>query len=545
MKKLTCFLLLCALLFSLSACGKDGTDVQVIYPIDTEPEYLDPQIASGSESACIIAACFEGLMTFDESGALVPAAAESFEVSPGGLNYTFHLRDDLRWRVTNTAAAILGEEKDSFDKRITAEDFVFGLRRALRPETNSPAAPYLMAIKNAPDVFAGSKAESKLGVKAVDDLTLEIKLTRKDDGFLFALTLPGAMPCDQTYFEATHGRYGLSPEYFICNGPFYISNWNSGTAITVRKTRKNMDPYRDPNDVKPASIYFSINSEQATRDAKVKSGTYEAARLTAAQADVLSGEKHISVRSFQNAVFGLLFNCSDPVLKSSAIRRAIAMTFNTAPMLEALALPQAAGLVPPACLWGDKPFREQFASAAWKTGSTKEAKTLLQSGMDALDLRDVELTVLCSTAVETAVRTVMQQWQSAFGVHFSIAVEALEEAEVESRVRSGEYQMAFSTLTFSNTSALDTLLRFCSGRNGNVVRLNNEKYDALLQSVSTAVYPKEVNQAVRRAEQVLVEQAVILPVAFTQTYLGFAKGVSGIGTNPTGDVLYFKHAIKV
>ena len=545
MKKCFSLLLVFTLLFSLAACGKDGTDVQMIYPIDAEPEYLDPQIASGSASACILGACFEGLMTYDENGKLVPAAAESYEVSLGELVYTFHLRDDLRWRVTNTAAGVLGDEKDSFDKRVTAEDFVFGLRRALRPETKSPAAPYLMAIKNAPAVYAGEKPDTKLGVKALDDLTLEIKLTRKDDGLLFALTLPGAMPCDQTYFEATHGRYGLSPEYFICNGPFYLANWNSGVSITVRKTRKNMDPYRDPDDVKPASIYFSINNEQTTRDAKVKSGTYEASPLTSVQASALENEKGVTVRRFDNAVFALLFNCSDPVLKNNTVRRAVAMAFDSAPILEATGLPRAKGLIPSACLWGSQSYRAQVKAARWKTGSAKEAKELLQLGMDYLDVKDVELSVLCSTALETAVRTVMQQWQSAFGVHFSVVVDAVEDDVLQTRLRTGDYQLAFSTLTFTNTSALDGLLRFCSGKSGNIVRLQSEKYDAFVEGVTASTYPKDASTALRNAERYLVEQAVILPVANAQTYLGFAKGVSGIGTNPTGDVLYFKHAIKL
>ena len=544
MKKSFCLVLILALLLSLCACGKDGTDVQIIYPIDTEPEYLDPQIATGSESACILGACFEGLMTYDENGELVPAAAESYEVSLGELVYTFHLRDDLRWRVTKTASAILGEDADSFDKRITAEDFAFGLRRALWPETNSPAAPYLMAIKNANEVHSGAKPDSKLGVKVLDDLTLQIKLSRKDDGLLAALTLPGAMPCDQTYFEATHGRYGLSPEYFICNGPFYLANWNTGTAITVRKARKNMDDYRNPGDVKPASVYFSINSEQATRDAKVKAGTYEAAPLTPAQAAALSGERDVRVQSFDNAVFTLLFNCSDQYLKSSSVRRAIAMTFDPAPILEATGLSKATGLIPNACLWGSKPYREQFKRVNWKSGSAKEAKLLMQTGMDALDIKDVELTVLCTPALETAVRTVMQQWQSAFGVHFSIVVETAEDAEVEHRVRTGEYQMVFTTLKFTNTGALDTLSRFCKGSAGNVAQLQSDKYDTLIQNISAAVYPKDAADALQSAERYLVQQAVVLPVGWAQTYLGFAKGVSGIGTNPTGDVLYFKHAVK-
>ena len=543
MKKLISLFLSLLLLLTLAACGKDGSDAQIIYPIDAAPDYLDPQIATGSASACIIGACFEGLMTYDENGELVPAAAEKIDVSLGELSYTFHLRKNLRWRVTKLASGVLGEDADKFDKKITAEDFAFGLRRALRPETNSPAAPYLMAIKNAREVRAGTKPESKLGVKVVDDRTLEIKLSRADDGFLAALALPGAMPCDQTYFEATHGRYCLSPEYFICNGPFFLSGWNE-TAIIVRKERKGMDAYRAPGDVTPASVYFSINNEQATRDTKLVAGTYEATPLTAAQAFALENERDVTVRGFNSATLAVLMNCSDAVLKSSAVRRAVAMTFDPEPLLAATGLPAAGGLVPPACLLGKTSYREKTGAVAGPKGTAKEAKELMQNGMDALDIHDVELTVLCAESLESAVRSVMQQWQSAFGVHFSIVVESLPEDELETRVRAGDYQMALYTLKSENTNALDTLSAYCSDRTNNLVRLKDGNYDALIRAASEATYPKEAVTALQNAEQALIKYAVVLPVAEAKTFLGFGKGVSGIGTNPTGDVLYFKHAAK-
>ena len=77
------------------------------------------------------------------------------------------------------------------------------------------------------------------------------------------------------------------------------------------------------------------------------------------------------------------------------------------------------------------------------------------------------------------------------------------------------------------------------------MRLQSDKFDTLIGNASLSIYPKDALDALKGAERYLVEQAVILPVGWAQTYLGFAKGVSGIGTNPTGDVLYFKHAIKL
>ena len=540
-KSLSVLLALFLALSLLSGCGKRGDGRQVIYPISVEPEYLDPQIASGSNSASVVAALFEGLVAYDENGQIVPAAAESFGISPNGLVYTFHLRSDLQWKLTDKAAKILGEDAASFSTALTAADFVFGLRRAVWKDTNSPAAPFLMSIENAPEINAGNMKPTKLGVKATDEHTLVITLSRINADFLHALTLPGSMPCSKAYFEATGGRYGLSAEYMIYNGPFYISNWNVGTAITVRKN----DAYRNAADVKPASLYFSVNSEQATRAAKVESGTYEVAPLTGDQAAALSKVKGVTVRSFQNACFGLLFNCEDPVLQSSRVRRALAMTFQSEQIAQTLGLTSAAELLPQACLYGGKPYRDSAKTPTLPSGSAAEAKELMQAGMDQLNVKDIELTILCEEALETDVRALLQQWQAAFGVHFSIGVEALDGAALQARIKSGDYQLALSTLEFYQTSALAALLQFSAAGSQNLPRVHSAKYADIMDRVICSHSEKGCLAAMQEAEQFLLSQAVFVPIGEVKTYLGFAKGVSGVVASPTGDVVDLKNVTRI
>ena len=545
MKKGLAIGLLAVLLLSLLAgCGKGGKDVQIVLPLDADPEYLDPCIASSASERNIVANVFEGLLTYDENGVLVPAAAERYDVSTDGCTYTFYLKDTLRWRLTNAAGKLLGDAKDSFDRTLTAQDFVFGLRRTLDPATGSPWAPMLLAIKNADKVQSGDAKVSKLGVEAADAQTLVITLDHPDEGFLAALTLPGAMPCSEAYFEATGGRYGLSADYMLYNGPFYISNWNAGTAITIRRNAPLNDvSYYDEADVYPSSVYFSINNEQETRDYKLKNGTYHVAPLTGTQAAELEAQGGVTVRSFGAATFSLLFNCSDELLSVGEIRRAVAGAFDPTPLQKLKGTPAADGVVPPACICGSAPYRAAVKPIELPVLTKKQAKRLMQSGMDRRNFKDVDLTVLCTQANETAVRTAMQQWQSTFGVHFSANVEVLDDSVLSERLQSGDFQLAFATLAFEQSTAQQALERFRTGAGGNVVRLSSKRYDALLDLVARAKKQSDKLITVRAAENYLVEQAVVIPICEASMEIGLGKGVSGVSFTPTGDVLRLKHTV--
>lgn len=133
----------------------------------------------------------------------------------------------MKWNI-DTETDDKGEFKDSrlkmlgrvFDPEITANDFVFALRRAAQPETECPLFSSIACIKNAVSVHNGKMSSDKLGVKAVNNYQLEITLASADDSFMQTLTTAVAMPCNEEFFNATKGRYGLSTEYTLFNGQF-------------------------------------------------------------------------------------------------------------------------------------------------------------------------------------------------------------------------------------------------------------------------------------------------------------------------------------
>ena len=109
MKKIISVLLCILIVFSLSACtAEKGLDAKLIFPIDNDPKFLDPQIISDVGAINIILNCFEGLVTRSVNGEIIPGMAERWDVSADGKTYVFYLRENSRWRVTSAAKKVLG-----------------------------------------------------------------------------------------------------------------------------------------------------------------------------------------------------------------------------------------------------------------------------------------------------------------------------------------------------------------------------------------------------------------------------------------------------
>ena len=520
-------------------CGEiKGAEETIILPIDKDPEYLDPQIISYVGSKNIIANCFEGLVALDEEGKIVPAVAKSWEVSPDGLKYTFKLREDAKWRVSTSSGNLLGENyKETFDTTVTAYDFEFAIQRAVKPETKSPGAVYLYSIKNAKSISEGKTKLSKLGVKAKDRFTLEIILERADPDFLYTLLESACMPCNEEFFNATRGRYGLSVKYLIYNGPFYINNWADDASVTLRKS----DTYYGKDSVMPRSLYFSINNEQNTRLKKLQDDVYTIAPLTLKQANEFTQKKKNQVKAFNSSCLSLVFNCEDTALKNVNIRRAIVSSMDLSVLKNALGEITAKGIVPSSHRIGTLFYRE--FSRSIEPYSNPKPQELFLKGLDAIDENDIEVTVLCSKDNEATVRSLMQSWQSTLGIAFGVFVEAVDEYELKARVESGEYQIALCDTVYEGNTAFSAVHRFTSSHKDNIANYASEKYDELVSDIKLASGIDNTESATRKAEQYLIKSAVIVPLYDNQIYYGLDKGVSGVIFSLSGDVLYLKNTL--
>ncbi|HIP75903.1 MAG TPA: oligopeptide ABC transporter substrate-binding protein OppA [Psychromonas hadalis] len=187
---------------------------------------IDPQKTEGSPESHIIRDLFEGLVTQDSSGNIVPGVASSWETTDNKV-FTFHLNKDAKW---------------SNGESVTANDFVYSFQRAIDPRTASPYAWYLemTTMLNAADIINGKKNKSELGVKAINDLTLQITLSKVTPYFVLMTAHTTLKPVNKAIVEKW-GDNWTKPEHFVGNGAFVLSKWVANERIELTSNKYYWD----------------------------------------------------------------------------------------------------------------------------------------------------------------------------------------------------------------------------------------------------------------------------------------------------------------
>ena len=241
MRRAIAVILIAAFVLLCVGCGKSYRDAIVYFELIEQPETLDAQTAYSDSELLIVRNIYEGLLREDENGKIVKGACENYEKQ--GLTYIFKLRDKLSW---------------SNGKALTAQDFVYGFRRAVDPRTAAPFAHLLYCIDGAEAVANGASLET-LGVEALDKKTLKITLCREDEHFLKTLTMSVSMPCNEAFFKKCVGKYGLKSEYVISNGSYSITKWNPDDfGIRIYRNER----YNGEFDANNAAVFFSCVDDE-------------------------------------------------------------------------------------------------------------------------------------------------------------------------------------------------------------------------------------------------------------------------------------------
>ncbi len=539
-KMITAAFVAVAMLLSLSACGDKGAGAVLRYPIDEEPVCLDPQIVEGASGKITVVNCFEGLVRFDENGNIVPGVAQSWSFDSASKTFVFTLRQDAKWMIMKKSfAPILGEDCDkTFDNRVTAKDFVFAFRRALSHQTNAPYAASLYVIKNAEAVHSGELNSSQLGVVANGDF--ELRITLKDasvsqERFLALLTEPICMPCNETFFNATKGRYGLDYSTLLCNGPFYLSYWTREASLTLKAN----EVYKGNSEVKPASVTLFINNDNELRLAKLVEGSYCAAPLGTVVADESQGLK---VSKSYDTVWSLSFNCSDSVLSNADLRRALCGSVNTQNIvMDSGDLQKTHSIIPLSCtvLQADM----SSVPVTILGYDTQKASERWSKALNALGRTSVSLELICIPEHETAMRYMIQEWQKTFGLSINISISAVERTELDGRVQSGDYQIALTPVKADSTSAAGFLTSITSGGSNNIFNFKSESFDSAVNKLQSQS-GNELLKACRDAEAKFLVSAVALPLFCSPSYFAVSEDVEGLYVNPDNATVSFSAVLR-
>ena len=541
MKRLIALISAAALLLCCSACSRSGSGT-LAFPLPSSPETLDPQYCTGNSADIIINNCFEGLTREGENGEILPGVAKSWQVSADGLVYTFNLREDTKWSRIDSFKSVLGEEKFAeFEaKPVTADDFVFAFRRAVSPQTGSPSAALFSVIKNAGKIMAGSLDAKELGVSAPESKTLVVTLENPCEDFLERLSMTAFMPCNEEFFTATGGRYGLAAKYILCNGPFYVKSWDGNSKLVASRS----SGYAGENPVVPSAVSFHFDNDAASIAKKLGSGSYSAAVLTPYH---LPEESGVTLVPLEDTVFGLCFNCSDEFLANENLRLALCLSVDREGFgLLAGMSDTCTGLVPACCSVGTLNYRSSVGEStkALKYDTALAAKKW-QAGLGEIDQTRVTLTVLCSERHDEALRRQLQLWQELFGISIAISIENVPEEQIPERMRAGDYQLALGPVSSQSQTASGFLACFKQDSDENIFNYKSKQYDLVADRILSVDSQAEMLSGCFTAESMLLEAAVCLPMFECPSYFGTAAGVSRIQCSQSGDNVFFISGTKL
>lgn len=527
MKKPICMLLCCVItVFLLSGCSMNlsGKKKPVRYDIPEAILSLDPQFASAPSARMIIANIHEGLMVYGENGELEPGVAESCEISPDGKKLTFKLRDDAFWEDGSP---------------VTADDFVFAFQRMFTPGSPSPYAGDYVAIENADKILERTRGLSSLGVEAKSKKELEIRLRHPSPFFPGLLAETPAMPCNEQFFNESRGRYGIDINYLNSNGPFKVDRWDNEAYIYLRPNEK----YSSPKPALSGGVNLNISAEDTV--ARLQSGAADIAEVSFDDVEKLKSQGYATTE-YVSTVWCIVFNQNSPVWGNPLLRQGLSHTIEQ--RLLGTKLPKKFSptdlFIPPSAMLADSNYREN-ADVSPAGFGPEQGRRLFEMGLSALSIDNISDTVFYvpdSAEHLLAMGMVQQSWQKYLSAY--VNVEPVAPEQIEQNFLTGDYEMMLFPF-YAETPRAETILSALgSDSPANRLGYSNALYDSLLKGVMDASSLKAAAEACGRAETMLLQDAVIIPVYVETTSLAVASGVQGINATPYPARLSFKYADK-
>jgi oligopeptide transport system substrate-binding protein len=494
-----------ALSLILTGCGSSESNVEsgnrtgiLHWGNGTEPQSLDPHIATGVPEHHVIVSLMEGLVHKDrETLAPVPGVAQSWTVSDDGRVYTFKLRNDARW--SN------GDVHNAYD-------YVWSWSRALQPALGNLYAYMYFPIVNAHEFYKGELTDfEQVGVKALDDLTLQVTLRNPTPFFLQLLDHYSMYPVHQATIE----KFGRADERgtrwtyqgnYVGNGPFKLKSWEINRAIVVERNTY----FHSNDDVKLNGIVFYPTENSTTEERMFRAGQLHYTNdvpIDKVQTYRDANNPALKVVPYLGTYFYRV-NIREPHLQDKRVRRALAMTIDREQLTEhvlkagqipayAMTPPNTRGYYPPVNLSFDpEAARQLMADAGYPNGEGFPATEILYNTNEGHRKVAVAIQQMWREHLNIEVKLLNQEWK----VYL----------DSES---SGDYQISRAGWIGDYVDPNNFLDMFlCDGGNNRTGWCNKE-YDRLILDVAPTAKTHEERLAVfAQAEQMLMDDLPVLPI---------------------------------
>lgn len=478
-----------------------------------DPLTLDPALASDIGTANYISQIFSGLVRFDDNLQPVPDIARSWDVSPDGKTYTFHLRNNVKFHD---------------GRQVKAADFKFSWERAASPATRSiTALTYLGDIVGVGDMLAG-KASSLSGVKALDDYTLQVTIDAPKSYFPLKLTYPTSFVVDSNNVKAGQNWWLTSNG----TGPFKLTSYQKGKQLVFGR---NELFYGDKARVN--SVVYSILSGAPM-------SLYETGKIDVVGISLSNIERASDsggpfagqlVQAPELSVTYIGFNVARPPFDDINIRQAFSYAIDKDKLVSVAyknMMQRADGILPA----GMPGYNKNLTGIGFDVSKAKDLIAKSKYGSIA-NLPPITLTTSGEGGgVSGYLQAIAYQWKQNLGV--DVTIRALEQERYIYNLKSEVDNMFDFGWIADYPNPQDFLdILFHGGADNNYGNYSNRGFDTLLDQAAQA---KDLNAGLtlyQQAEQMLVADAGALPLYFGQEYVLVKPYVKGYKPNPLGIVM--------
>ncbi|WDR06157.1 peptide ABC transporter substrate-binding protein [Devosia rhodophyticola] len=522
MNKLLLPLLTATLLASTGATLAAG---ELTYVVNNESAKYDPGTTAETFAAPIIGNTFEGLVRFDKEGEVIPALAESWEVSEDGLNYTFHLRD-AKW---------------SDGKPVTAGDFVYAWDRVLDPATGAMNSAMLYPIVGAEEHYADA-GKGDIAISAPDDKTLTFTLKARVPYMMQLLTYTTFFPVRQDVVEADPEGWTRDPATFIGTGPFRVTEFNAGKSVVFEKNPN----YYDADAVSLDKLTFRLIPEPATALAAMEAGQVDGIEsVPAPEIPRLSVESDAFMVVPALGTTYAFFNPHQAPLDDVRVRKALSMAIDREEIVEFVlqsADVPAIALVPYGINVNGEDFRDGTDDFGLATTAQPEAAQALLADAgypNGEGFPDTVFVTYSSPPIEKLLEAIQQMWKK--NLNIDVNIQATEWQVFYPEVQKVEYQIAQMGWGADYPHPMTFLDNFVTGSPNNLANWSNPEYDAAIAAAKATGDEAESLAEMRKAEAIMMNDHVILPEYHRNNYMMMSPKVQGFWRS-TLNVPYFRDA---
>ncbi len=502
------FLLLFILLFAACQNSNHSPRGQVVrINIDSDPQTLDPRRARDLTSTTLMHMFFEGLTRLSKTGEVELALADRVEVLDDSAQYIFHLRESF-W---------------SNGDPVTSFDFAESWKTILDPQFPSDVAYQLYVIQNGRKAKLGEIGLDQVGIQTPDPMTLVIQLEQPIPYFLELLTMAAFLPVPHQVSNG-NSKWALSPETYVCNGPFIPVVWKHSDQLNVVKNKR----YWEADQV----LLSGIELYMMPGDTEI--GMFDEGKLDWAGSPLstmpvdavrsLKESEKLRINPFSATYFFRVntaekWNSKKNPLSSPLFRKALAYSAHrmgiTEHILQGGQIP-ALSLVPPEMGLSEKGyFRDQDLQMA----RSLLMDALLQLDLTLATLDPIKISYMSSERNAAIAQAIQKQWEESLGI--KVELEAIEPKVFYQRVSSKDFQLAAGSWTadFNDPVNFLEVFKFKDASTNNT-QWENSKYIDLLNRSALCTNKEERRGLLREAEQILMEQMPIIPIFhFALNYL--------------------------